>query len=580
MTRLRTAILLLALLLPAAAAADLGGFVIESFHTELDVLESSDLVVEERIEVRFLEPRHGLYRTIPIRYTDPKGYSYRLGFKLIGVTDDDGRPHGVNVRNRGRYIEVRIGSADRTVSGIVVYRLRYRIEDALGHFPEYDEIYWNAVGHEFNAPIGAASARVRLPRAFTADELQTAGYEGRYGSDSQAVRIEVSEPGVVDFAASRALGPLEGLTVSVGWPKGAVAEPSALAKLLRFVGANWILLVPVLSLGWLWRRYRTQGRDPEGRGSIVVRYEPPPGATAGEIGTIVDQRVDMRDITATLVDLAVRGHLRISIEKQDALFGLFETEEIVFERLSPSDAPPLLHHERLTLDGIFSSSDRVAISELKEKFYTRIPGIRDALQQRMVDKGWFTDLANKVRQRWVVRGLAAGLVTFGIGFVSVKFAGGVFPHAIVVPILAGLATMVPFMVFAPAMPQRTKAGVDLRGWALGFEEFVDRVESERLEADRTRDVFESLLPYAMALGVASAWARRFEGIYEREAPGWFVGHHPTMGLSTTRLESDLSTAMGKAGRVMASAPRSQGSSGSGGGGSSGGGGGGGGGGSW
>ncbi len=567
-------------LAPLPATADRGGFVIESFHTEIDVLESSDIVVEERIEVRFLESRHGLYRTIPVRYTDPKGYSYSLGFNLIGVTDDGGSDHGARVRNKGRYIEVRIGDADRTVSGVVVYRLRYKVSRALGHFPEYDEVYWNAVGHEFNAPIASASARVRLPSPFTEEELQVAGYEGRFGSGSQDVTISFPEAGAIDFAASRSLGPLEGLTVAVGWPKGAVEAPSALGKVLRFLGANWILLVPFASIGWLWGRYKSQGRDPEGRGSIVVRYEPPPGATAGEIGTIIDQRVDMRDITATVVDLAIRGHLEISIEKQDAMFGLFETEQISFRRLAPAEDRSLLPHEQRVLDGIFASSDHVAISELKEKFYTRIPGIRDALQSRMVEQGWFTDKANKGRQRWVLWGFVAGLVTFGVGMVSVKLSGGVLPHAIVVPIFAGLFTMIPFMVFAPAMPQRTRAGVDLRGWALGFEEFVDRVESENLEADRKRNVFEALLPYAMALGVASTWASRFEGIYARQSPAWFVGHHPSMGLSTTSLESNLSSAMARTEQVMTSAPRSQGSSGSGGGGFSGGGGGGGGGGSW
>jgi uncharacterized membrane protein len=151
---------------------------------------------------------------------------------------------------------------------------------------------------------------------------------------------------------------------------------------------------------------------------------------------------------------------------------------------------------------------------------------------------------------------------------------------VVVPIVAAVSTAVLFMVFALAMPQRTRKGVELRAWALGFEEFVDRVESDTLEAAEQRNVFEALLPYAMALGVATSWARRFEGIYTEKGPTWFAGGNPNMGLSTTRLQSDLDTAMTQAGQAMSSAPRSSGSSGAGGGGSSGGGGGGGGGGSW
>jgi uncharacterized membrane protein len=155
------------------------------------------------------------------------------------------------------------------------------------------------------------------------------------------------------------------------------------------------------------------------------------------------------------------------------------------------------------------------------------------------------------------------------------------PQTLILPIAAAVLTAVAFFGFAPAMPQRTRRGVELRRWALGFEEFVDRVERESLEADRARNVFEAMLPYAMALGVASAWARQFEGIYEQgTGPAWFVGRHPMTGFSTRSFERSLSSAMSQTGQMMASSPRSQGSSGGGGGGFSGGGGGGGGGGSW
>jgi uncharacterized membrane protein YgcG len=149
------------------------------------------------------------------------------------------------------------------------------------------------------------------------------------------------------------------------------------------------------------------------------------------------------------------------------------------------------------------------------------------------------------------------------------------------PAVAALLTAVIGFAFAQVMPRRTAKGVELREWALGFEEFVERVEAERLEQDRARNVFEALLPYAMALGIAAAWARRFEGIYEQGGPpGWFVGRNLSQGLSTRGFERSLSSAMSRTAGAMTQAPRSKGSSGSGGGGSSGGGGGGGGGGSW
>lgn len=102
-----------------------------------------------------------------------------------------------------------------------------------------------------------------------------------------------------------------------------------------------------------------------------------------------------------------------------------------------------------------------------------------------------------------------------------------------------------------------------------------------MERDAARDTFESLLPYAMALGVATKWSRRFEGIYAEQAPRWYVGPMAGMhGFSTVAFHDSLQSAMAETGKSLAATPRSSGSSGSGGGGFSGGGGGGGGGGSW
>jgi uncharacterized membrane protein len=131
------------------------------------------------------------------------------------------------------------------------------------------------------------------------------------------------------------------------------------------------------------------------------------------------------------------------------------------------------------------------------------------------------------------------------------------------------------------MPRRTKSGVRMREWALGFEEFVDRVESDRLERTEAITAFETLLPYAMALGVATTWAKKFEGIYqEGYQPRWYGGPHMHGHFSTTSFEKSLSSSMGGVATSMAAAPRSSSSSGLGGGGFSGGGFGGGGGGSW
>jgi len=578
----RIAFVIVTLLAAAAsvALADRGAYVIRSFHTALEVERDGDVMVAERLEVDFSAPRHGIYRSIPVRYTDPRGFGYALGFRLLEVTDDEGNRQRVKQSRDGRYVNLRIGDPDREVTGSVIYIIRYRVRDALVARPEHDELYWNATGNEWQAAIEHASATVRLPEAVDDAALETAAYVGRFGSRESGALLDRPGPAEVAFASPRPLGPLEGLTVAVAWPRGLVSRPSAALRVARFLGENWVLAVPLLVLVTMLRLWWLRGRDPAGRGSVVVRYEPPEGVSPGEIGTVVDENVDKRDLTATLVDLAVRGHVRIRVDKKEGFLGLFSSESVVFERLDAGDGERLLLHEQRLLDALFAGGSEVEMDDLRAKFYRHVPEIKDALYARVVDRGYFAGKPSRVRAAWVGIGLAAGAVTFLLGWGWVMVRGGILPHALIVPIVAAVATAIACSSFAPAMPRRTRRGVELREWALGFEEFVDRVEGERLEQDRARNVFESLLPYAMALGVAAAWARRFEGVYAAGSPGWFVGHDPGAAWSTRGFERTLSHAMDRTASAMTEAPRSSGSSGSGGGGSSGGGGGGGGGGSW
>jgi uncharacterized membrane protein YgcG len=561
------------------AQTDRGAYVIRRFDTALTVEPDSNLLVEERLEVEFSEPRHGIFRTIPVRYSDPRGFAYSLDLRLLGVSDAAGARHQARVTNEGRYTKIRIGDPDREVEGVVVYVVRYRVREALARFAEHDEIYWNATGHEWNAPILQSSATVRLPRPVARDDLRAAGYTGAFGETERAVDISYPEPGVIRFVAVRPLEPLEGLTLAVGFPQGIVVFPTAVERAGRLAFDNAVLLLPLAWLAFLVERYRTGGRDPDPGAPVMVTYEPPPGLTPGAVGTLVDERVDPADITATVVDLAIRGHLTIRTEEEDRLFGLMTSEETIFT-LAPGHTPGgLLPHEQAVLVALFPNRTEVRASELKNKFYRQLPAVKRALYEHLTGTAHFEASPESVRNRWTGWGIVAGV---GTGLVAAGWMGlrGVAPPAsVLVPIVAGVLTAVAFLAFARAMPRRTRTGAAARQWALGFQEFATRVEADRLErsAADPRQAFETLLPYAMALGVADEWAERFEGIYEERPPGWYVT--PTHGRFSTRsFERSLSGAMAATSRNMTASPRS--SSGSGGGGFSGGGGGGGGGGSW
>lgn len=575
-------LLVLALSLGAATPTqqDLGAYTIRSFDTELVVEANSDLIVTERLEVVFSEPRRGIFRTIPVRYPDPKGYSYSLGFRLLDVTDGAGGRHQTQVTHEGRYVRIRIGDPDRTVTGAVTYVIRYRVRDALTTFAEHDEIYWNATGNEWNARIERATATVRLPAGVPDDQIKAAGYTGAFGATGRDVEVVHTEPSIVRFTATRPLDRLEGLTVAVGFPKGVVTFPSAADLAARRTADNWVLLLPFGWFAFLFVRYRRSGRDPDSNAPVAVMYEPPADLTPAGVGTLIDERVDMADITATVVDLAVRGYLTIRTEERDVLLGLFNRDETVFAKSVPKTPTPLADHEQIVLRGLFAGGSEVAASDLANKFYKHIPKIRASIYDGLTKDGYFDASPERVRAKWVVAGFGAALLTGVVALAWMGFRAIPPPAAVVIPIVTGVLTLAAFLGFAMAMPRRTVKGVQARQWALGFQEFAGRVEGDRLEraAANPRAAFEKLLPYAMALGVADDWARKFEGIYRDNGPSWYTGPHSTRGFSTLSMERGLTSAMSRASSSMTASPRS--SSGSGGGGSSGGGGGGGGGGSW
>lgn len=573
--------LLVLLVLPAGpAAADRAGYVIHRFDTQLTVEPNATLTVVERIEVEFSEPRHGIYRTIPVRYTDPRGLAYSMSLRSISVTDEAGHRYGTRLRADGRYQKIQIGDAGRTVQGRVVYVIRYSVPDALGQFQDHDEIYWNATGNEWNTPIGTATAVVRLPGRLTPDQLETAGYSGRFGSRERAVTISHPEPGVVRFESTGAFEPLEGMTVAVGWPRGHVRFPTALDRAGRMLADNWVVLLPFGWLMFLLQRYRRLGRDPDASAPVMVQYEPPPGLSPGGVGTLMDESVDLADISATVVHMAIRRHLTILQEDRPQLFGLLTRAETVFRREPPPAGDALARHEEKLMDALFAAGSEVAASDLANKFYTHLPGIRSVLYDELVRAKYFDASPEHVRSSFVLQGFLAGLGTGLLTAGWMVFRGAGEPAVVFVPILVAALVWGLFAGFASAMPRRTEAGVRARHWALGFQEYTRRVEGDSLarSAADPRATFEGLLPYAMALGVARGWAERFEGIYQQDQPRWYVGSHAGRGFSTQSFEHSLSSAMTGAGQSMTASPRS--SSGSGGGGSSGGGGGGGGGGSW
>jgi uncharacterized membrane protein YgcG len=548
----------------ATAAAHARSFVLSRFDVELQVLPSGDLLVTEMVSPRFEGSWNGIERLIPIEYHTPQGFNYSLLLDQVSVTDEQGTPLKLESSRERHYRNFRIwipGAADATRTFV----LKYRVRNGLKFFDDHDELYWNVTGDEWDVPIEQASVRIRLPANATGVRAQA--FTGAYGAKEHAATVEITGP-TIDMVMTRGLGFREGLTAVVGWDKGLVAEPTRIDEARNFLLGNWPLGIPVLVLAAMFHRWYRHGRDPRLR-PIAVAYEPPDRLTPAEVGTLADDSPDLRDITATLVDLAVRGFLRIEETKAPQLFGLWNSTEYTFYRTAPpKDGVSPSPHEQLLLGAVFSdgSVESVPLSSLENKFYRSLPGIRDAIFDALLARKYYAHRPDRVKQNYLVGGIVLGFVlTFALAALADRW--GIAPLAF---FGAGILSGVIVAGVGRIMPARTLTGTRALEGILGFEEFLRRVEADRFERMvKTPELFEKFLPFAMALGVEKNWARAFESIVTT-TPVWYQGADAGQ-FNLRSFTGHMGEMVSRASSTMTSAPRSSSGSGFGGGGSSGGG---------
>ncbi len=595
--------------LPSALVAQ-RSLVLESFDTELRVEPDGDVQVTETLRPRFRGSWNGLYRNLSLEHQTARGRRERLDVDLVSITDGNGEPLEYEASNDGRWtrrFQIWVPGAQDATRTVVI---RYVLHNVIRFFREgsdvgpLDELYWNATGNAWEIPIENAAARVVLPEGVA--PTQSAGYTGAAGSTETAVRI-ATRGNVVSFEATRSLSPGEGLTVAVGWPPGAVAEPAPSSRLTRDLGRWGPLVLPLLVFFFSLRQWRRKGRDPRAR-AIAVQYEPPEGLGPAEVGTLVDHKAEMHDVTSTLVDLAVRGFVHIQ-QVETKKLGLFSNTEYVFHLKKPEgEWTGLNTHEERYLRALFKHAGKesagsvlravfggspeephapgdvvegggagptyatVELSELKNRFYKDLRDIRKALYEQLVSKGHYDRDPEAAKGAWIGGGIL---------FIAAGVGGGIWAYSsgalsFLDPIAAGAAVGacgLIFMIFGQLMPARTEKGARAREWALGFKEFLERVEEPRYKRMITSpEMFERFLAYAMAFKVEGKWARAFEDMY-REPPQWYSGPRGA-AFHASAFTSDLSAMSTAASSTMSSSPSGSGGGGSSGGGSGGGGGGG------
>jgi len=471
---------------------------IEKFDEQVTVLPNGSVDVTENITFRFIGSWRGVYREIPVEYNTPQGMNYSLFLTLKSVRDGDGEKLKYDSSRERHYrkLKIYVPNAENTTRTIVI---EYTVSDALKFHEEFDEFYWNVTGDEWDVPIASATANITLPVGATG--IRTNVFTGAYRSTGKQAEAQVVGNGV-EVHTTAALKYHEGLTVAVAFDKGIVHEPSSIDRASQFLQSNWPLVVPIfafLGMFWLWWN---RGRDPRLR-PIAAQYQPPDELTPSEVGTLIDNSVDMKDITAAIVDLAVRGFITIEEKDQSHMMGLIHDKDYIFHlKKSSTEWSALKAHEQQLLDGLFAGGgmegETVTLSELHNRFYKNIPAIKNNVFSSLVSKGYYKRRPDSVRSGYIAGGVVVGFLSIWGGVPLANFLG----MAPLPFIMAGILTAAVICVFGWFMPARTISGTRALEGVLGFEDFLAHVESDRFNRMiKTPEMFEKFLPFAMVLGV-------------------------------------------------------------------------------
>ena len=572
------------------------------FHSDIELLETGDILVTESIKVRALgrEIRRGIYRTIPTYYRDRFRNRIRMEFEVLGLLRN-GKKEPFFIEKKMGNVIVNFGDDTFLSTGEHTYALSYKMSRAVGFFEDYDELYWNVTGNDWAFLIREAGADIKLPEGF--EVLHIACYTGMTGdTETRCIAYKRSD-GSAYFMAKDSLLPGQGLTVAAGWPKGLIPEPSTGEKLNALFMDNRGTLTGLMGMliiffyyFYAWNRV---GRDPE-KGLIIPLYEVPKGFSPAAVRFVMRMGFDDRSFSAALVSLAVKGYLiirennrKFTLEKvADHHSELSRGERNVFDKLFAKGNTVEINQANRN---IFQAAKKALEAKLKNDFEKThfnlngkylIPGTLISLltvagififsepDESMLFFGiWIsmwtlgcTALAINAFQAWKIA--MRDKTEFGSAIFSTLFALPFFLAEIVVIVLIGLGIgflsvllilviLVMNLLFYEWMKAPTIYGREMMDKIEGFKMYLSVAEGSRIgmmgAPEKNIGLYEKYLPYAMALDVENAWTRQFNHVIERVSsesgyrPLWYQSSRPfsarTAGRMTGSLSSSLSSAV-------------------------------------
>ncbi len=537
------------------------------FHSDIKIENDGRIDVKETICIYAdgYDIKRGIVRTLPDYRTDAKGKKVKMKLSVVSVTRDR-RPENFRTEKAGEFTDVYIGDSDHMLEpGEYEYEVSYYGYGHIGFFDEYDELYWNVTGNDWAFDIEEASASVRLPEG--SKFINTACYTGFSGSSKSDCLVEGTENRVV-FRTRNELQPREGLTIAVSFPRDIINRPPPPSKAEMFweaykqeicYGGSFLLILLFYVISWL-----KVGIDPK-QPVIIPTFKPPYNWSPAVVRYLYKRGYDNKVFTTVLVSLAVKGIIRIRQKSKLYFLGVLDEEK------------PFSDEEKVVFNRLFSTSNTIRVSNTSySTFSATVTLLRSSLKKVMSLKDYFLKNIS-----YIVLGAFFSLFLIIISLVIAGNAESVIVFLFTLPfvftgifaiiaaikrggcsgiysLLMGLAfagiaiytqftflqmyslltsifilvMFVAFGIYVYLIKAPTELGAKTRAELEGFRMYLKTAEENRLNLltppDRTPELFEALLPYAIALDVENEWGKKFDDILKQTnyEPTWYHGSQP------------------------------------------------------
>lgn len=591
--RLLFGLLVVSVLLPAPVSAqNVNNFKINEFSADYYLNKDEDdhsyMYVEEKIVAAFpsYDQNHGIERSIPQTYD---GYDLRL--EITKVVDGNGAPYQYLTYERDNHTVVRIGDPATYARGITEYNIHYTVHNVITFYETHDEFFWDVNGTDWSQPMSLVKATVHMERAVAEERNPNeVCFTGEFGESKRDCTIDAGFD-AVSVASTTGLGPEENLSLALRFNSGTFA-PNYWDKAKYYLLFAIPLSIPLVTALYMGSRWWKFGRDAEGRDVIVPQYTPPDGLGVMQASAIVHEKLRPQDVTAGIISLAVKGYIQITEVVEDKMINDSYDYSLDLVRNTSVLSEP----ERRIVSKIFATEDpatagRISLKLEKNTFAKKFRSLQKSMSKELTHEGYFKvdPMHARIRYSWLA-------VVFAILFIASVILGGAVSGSFVLVSIASIVVSGAITVlFSAIMPAKTSKGVRVKEYVEGMEDYIKLAEVDRLKylespegarryGDPTEEgtkikLFETLLPYAVALGLEKDWANEFKDLY-KEPPEWMNTNNPRFNsLALAQSLSSFNTANQQM-FTPSSNSGASGGSGFGGGGFSGGGGGGGGGGGW